>query len=81
MVGRFQPITLMVAVQAGQTDRDRPRANRCRLWYRVKLSDSRENRLTGPAPPHLGPVGTLMYGWKCAPATKETTRASFSNYQ
>ena len=71
MVGRVQPIALMVALQAGQTDRVRPRADRSRPWYRVKMSESRETRLTGPAPPHVGPVGTLMYGWKCAPATKE----------
>ena len=60
MVGLFQPITLMVALQAGQTDWVRPPADR--PWYRVKMSESRETRLTGPAPPHVGPVGTLMYG-------------------
>ena len=74
MVALFQPITLMVALQAGQTDRVRPRADRSRPWYRVKMSDSHNIQLTGPAPPHVGPVGTLMYGWKCAPAAKETTQ-------
>ena len=71
MVGRVQPIALMVALQAGQTDWVRPPADRSRPCDRVKMSESRETRLTGPAPPHVGPVGTLMYGWKCAPATKE----------
>ena len=72
MVGRVQPIALiMVALQAGQTDWVRPPADWSRPWYRVKMSESRETRLTKPAPPHVGPVGTLMYGWKCAPATKE----------
>ena len=71
MEGRVQPITLMVALQAGQTDRVRPPADRSRPWYRVKMSESRETRLERPAPPHVGPVGTLMYGWNRGPATKE----------
>ena len=71
MVGRVQPITLMVALQAGQTDWVRPPADRSRPCDRVKMSESRETRLTKPAPPHVGPVGTLMYGWKRGPATKE----------
>ena len=78
MVGRVQPIALMVALQAGQTDWVRPPADRSRPCDRVKMSESRETRLTGPAPPHVGPVGTLMYGWKCAPATKETTQPTQS---
>ena len=61
----------MPALLAGQTGQIRQRAN----WFwprnRGTLSDSHNIQLTGPAPPHVGPVGTLMYGWKCAPATKE----------
>ena len=61
----------MPALLAGQTGQIRQRAN----WFwprnRGTLSDSHNIQLTGPAPPHVGHVGTLMYGWKCAPATKE----------